>query len=633
MADASSLPGSPLARGQDEGTPASTSSPRLHVDPLLWAAFLTAGLLLVYQLTVTLLQPAWIGPVTNWLQMLVAWSGLVVLVLVSLWLTRTTPSRSPPWWAVTVGVLFYAVARTLWLVTNQVVFPYRIPEPSWLDLFIALQYSCFLLALLLVPRVRLGIHHTVAWLDVCLLLAAAIALSWYFLLAPIYLSSHETLAAKLVNLSHPVGDLAIFFGLTMLWLRYREYIFDHAVMACFVPAILCLLVGDTWFALILMNTGRYQTGSPPDLFLLAFNVLVPLAALVQFRLLQHGLARVYTKPVSQQPHDLQRQDFIASLRAISPVAAALFAAAVLFILRDLGASTLPPLRLDLVALFLLGLTLVRQGMTVVDNQRLHREKIAGLRQSTAQMETFLGVAGHELKNPIASAQLCLQLVERRIRRLLQRERVELADVAPLLEPVVRAENQEERLTRLVNDLVDVARIQAGKLDLHLAPTDLALIVSEEVEMQRQIHPERTLVLALREEPCVLVTADDLRIGQVVTNYLTNALKYSPADRPVTVGLQVDDRQAQVWVRDQGPGLAPEEQEQIWERYYRVQGVEVQSGSGVELGLGLHICRTIIELHHGQVGVHSARGAGSTFWFSLPLAAPEPVQEGGRCGRS
>jgi signal transduction histidine kinase len=94
---------------------------------------------------------------------------------------------------------------------------------------------------------------------------------------------------------------------------------------------------------------------------------------------------------------------------------------------------------------------------------------------------------------------------------------------------------------------------------------------------------------------------------------------------------VDDQQAQVWVRDQGPGLTPEEQEHIWERFHRVKGIEVQSGSGAELGLGLHVSRTIIELHYGQVGVQSARGAGSTFWFSLPLAALEPVPEGSVVG--
>jgi signal transduction histidine kinase len=286
-----------------------------------------------------------------------------------------------------------------------------------------------------------------------------------------------------VNLSHPVGDLALFFGLTMLWLHYREYVFDHAVMALLVPAILCLLVGDTWFALILMDTSQYRTGSPPDLFLLAFYLLLPLAALVQFRLLQRRLARVYTKPPSHQPHNLQQQDVVASLRAVSPVAAALLAAAMLFLLRDLGATMLPPLAPDLVALSLLGMALMRQSMTAVDNQRLDRQQEAALRQSTAQMETFLGIAGHELNTPLASAQLSLQLIERRIRRLLQRERVEVTDVASLLEPVVRAENQEVRLHRLVNDLVDVARIQEGKLDLHLALTDLAAIVREEVEEQ------------------------------------------------------------------------------------------------------------------------------------------------------
>ena len=82
-----------------------------------------------------------------------------------------------------------------------------------------------------------------------------------------------------------------------------------------------------------------------------------------------------------------------------------------------------------------------------------------------------------------------------------------------------------------------------------------------------------------------VLADADRLGQVVTNYLTNALKYSPADRPVTVGLDAEGKQARVWVRDEGPGVPPEEQEHIWERFHRVKGIEVQSGSGVGLGLG------------------------------------------------
>jgi signal transduction histidine kinase len=115
-----------------------------------------------------------------------------------------------------------------------------------------------------------------------------------------------------------------------------------------------------------------------------------------------------------------------------------------------------------------------------------------------------------------------------------------------------------------------------------------------------------------------VWADAERIGQVVTNFLTNALKYSPEDRPVGVGLRMSGGWARVSVRDAGPGIALDEQERIWQRFQRIEGIEVQSGTSVGLGLGLYIARTAIERHRGQIGVSSAPGKGSTFWFALPV---------------
>ncbi len=131
-----------------------------------------------------------------------------------------------------------------------------------------------------------------------------------------------------------------------------------------------------------------------------------------------------------------------------------------------------------------------------------------------------------------------------------------------------------------------------------------------------MFPERHIILHVPEGP-VFVSADAERIGQVVTNYLTNALKYSREDRPVEVGVEEEWQQGRVWVHDQGPGIPPEAQESLWERFQRVPGIEVQSGSGIGLGLGLYISKTIIEHHQGQVGVQSSRGQGSTFWFALP----------------
>jgi signal transduction histidine kinase len=112
------------------------------------------------------------------------------------------------------------------------------------------------------------------------------------------------------------------------------------------------------------------------------------------------------------------------------------------------------------------------------------------------------------------------------------------------------------------------------------------------------------------------------VEQVVTNYLTNALKYAPAEHPIEAGVQRESQLGRVWVRDEGPGLSPEEQERIWEPFHRVQGIKAQHDAGVGLGLGLHICRMIIEQHGGQVGVESVPGMGATFWFTLPLSSPE-----------
>jgi signal transduction histidine kinase len=246
-----------------------------------------------------------------------------------------------------------------------------------------------------------------------------------------------------------------------------------------------------------------------------------------------------------------------------------------------------------------------------------------LREAQTQMDTFLAIASHELKTPLTFLKLNLQWTRRRLEKLVHTSPgmpEELSQKATLLlQEFTYTDEQVALLERLVNDVLDMSRVRAGRLDLHQESTDLGMIVRRAVEEQRQAAPTRMLLLQLAAAQPVPVYADANRLRQVVTNYLTNALKYSPVEQPVMVGLDVEDHQARVWVHDQGPGLPAEEQVWIWERFHRVQGIEVHSGNGVGLGLGLHICRTIIERHQGQVGVESAPGQGSTFWFTLPLA--------------
>ncbi|MGZ6368942.1 MAG: sensor histidine kinase [Ktedonobacteraceae bacterium] len=142
-----------------------------------------------------------------------------------------------------------------------------------------------------------------------------------------------------------------------------------------------------------------------------------------------------------------------------------------------------------------------------------------------------------------------------------------------------------------------------------------------VEDQRILAPTRTIRWGTSVlEADVLADAD--RVEQVVNNYLSNALKYSASDKPVDVRLAQKEAMMQGSVRDAGPGLSSAQQQHIWDRFYRVEGIEVKSGSGVGLGLGLYICRNLIERQGGQVGVLSEEGQGSTFWFTLPLASTQ-----------
>lgn len=259
---------------------------------------------------------------------------------------------------------------------------------------------------------------------------------------------------------------------------------------------------------------------------------------------------------------------------------------------------------------------------VTDHMAAQARELA-LSEMNARTDEFLSIASHELRSPLTSLKAAVQLAQRRLRLLIDRE--PLPDDLPnqfaiTLGLLATAAHQVDRQDRLVGDLLDVSRIRANRLEFHLAACDLASIVRDTVDEQRLSWPDRTITLDAPDAP-TLVEADAHRIGQVVTNFLTNALKYSPPDAPVAVSLHIDGAQARVAVRDSGPGLTVAQQAHIWERFHRVPGIMQQSGSGAGLGLGLHISRTIIEQHSGRIGIESTPKKGSTFWFTLPVIQP------------
>ncbi len=255
--------------------------------------------------------------------------------------------------------------------------------------------------------------------------------------------------------------------------------------------------------------------------------------------------------------------------------------------------------------------------------KAHANELA-MQETNRRYDAFLTIASHELRTPLTIIKGNVQLALRRLAALKQQDKQpslsidSLSELQSFLDHALRS---SDRLKRMIRMLLDVSRIQAGQLLLTMQPCNLVEIVRQAVENARQKAVDRTFRLSLPEEKIILVMADADRIGQVMKNYLSNALKYSPAFHPIEVILTVEASLARVSVRDRGLGLSLEEQALIWERFYRVPGIQAQYNSGTDLGLGLYLCRAIIERHQGHIGVSSAPGEGSTFWFTLPLAKP------------
>jgi signal transduction histidine kinase len=266
---------------------------------------------------------------------------------------------------------------------------------------------------------------------------------------------------------------------------------------------------------------------------------------------------------------------------------------------------------------------------VIERERLIWERTEAeartlaLQEASRRMTAFLSIAGHEIRTPLTTIKGNIQLAKRSLAKLLNQEMASPQHIHRTLntlqECLDRAERQANVQNRLVGDLLDVSRIETDQLELHPRRCDLVAIVRQTIEDKRSLAPTRSISLEISTPPNVFVQADPDRVGQVIDNYLSNALKYSEPTSPIEVRLEPEGPESvRLSVRDKGPGLTADEQQHIWERFHRVPSIQVKSGSGVGLGLGLYICRTIIERQSGHVGVESEKDMGSTFWFTLPV---------------
>ena len=255
-----------------------------------------------------------------------------------------------------------------------------------------------------------------------------------------------------------------------------------------------------------------------------------------------------------------------------------------------------------------GAAKIARDVTERRKHEAERERLYTEAQEAARVrEEFLSVAGHELRTPLTSLQFQLHTLRRRIESGQRDKAGELLG---------RAVAQLQRLSRLTEELLDVTRITTGRLDLHLAETDLGQVVRDVAERHKDSTSRAGCELRVAAAAGITGIWDRSRLDQVITNLLSNAVKFGNG-KPIDICAELDTTWARLTVRDHGIGISPEDQAKIFERFE--QAVSKRSYGG--LGLGLWITRQIVDAHGGWIEVASEPGQGSTFRIELPLAPP------------
>jgi len=233
--------------------------------------------------------------------------------------------------------------------------------------------------------------------------------------------------------------------------------------------------------------------------------------------------------------------------------------------------------------------------------------IDDIKKHEQQKDDFIKMASHELKTPVTSIKGYIQLLQ----KLLENDPSSNTVYKTYL---ITVDKQISKLTKLITDLLDITRIETGILQLNknkFSINDLVHSIATDMQLTAPSHK-----IIVQEKAATQVIADQDRISQVLINYITNAIKYSPSGDRVVLEVDANHREAIVSVTDFGIGIHQPEQAKVFERFYRAPGINAQNYPG--FGIGLFIVQEIIARHHGKTWVKSEKGKGSTFYFSLPL---------------
>jgi signal transduction histidine kinase len=522
------------------------------------------------------------------------------------------PSRPLAWYLIAAGLASFVAGEIAWHVYWFGLG--QDPFPSVADVFYLGGYPLLAAGLLLLARER-GAQRGQAragFLDAAIVTVGAFVVSWVFLVDPYAADESLPMADRLLSAAYPLMDVLLLTLLVRLLFTPGRRTVSVWLLAA---GMTLYLTADVLFAAL--GLAGLSTGTWTECIWLLAYVAIGTAAL------HPSMAAPPTPAPKAEGLTMWRLGALALAAVTAPVVLALEAASghVDGVIVIIVCAALLPL---LVLLRLVGLVrdLERAGeergrlyeseraalAEAEAAQRLLVEQNDRLRELDRLKDDFVALVSHELRTPLTSITGYLELVL---------DDPELADENRRFLDVV--DRNADRLLRLVSDLLLVAQIESGKLTLDLDDVDLAALAAESVEVLRPAADARDVRIVLDLADVPALRGDAPRLGQLLDNLVSNAVKFTEDGGRVVVALERSGEDVVLSVSDTGIGIPAAEQRRLFDRFFRASSAQARAIDGT--GLGLTIARAIVEAHGGEVGLESVEGEGTTFRVRLPVDGP------------
>ena len=522
------------------------------------------------------------GPVFNAI-------GLTAVVAIVAGVRLHRPSDTRPWYLFAVGQALFVIGDVL-AYNYERFFSRPIPFPSIADVFYLAVFPVLVAGLLLLIRRRHTGQDRASLIDSLIIATGLGLLSWVFLIAPYAHDGSLSTPAKLTSMAYPLMDLLVLSVAVRLAVGRgnggRSYYLT-------IMSIAALFASDAVYGWLQLHSG-YQPGGLLDGGWIVFYLLFGAAALHPSMAAADGTAKA-------TPLTRTRLLVLTLAVFIAPVTGLLG----------------PTTRSDRIviaasAIVLFSLVLLRM-VELVRRQEAAGAREEALRETTDRLlhldrlkDQFIATVSHELRTPLTSIHGYLDLLVDDAAGVLTDEQRQFLSIA---------ERNTDRLRRLVDDLLLVSKLDAGKLRLELGSLDLRALAHESLESARPQAEAGGITLEFPAESPLPLTGDRVRLGQLLDNVISNAIKFTPHGGSVSVRTSRSNGSAVVEVEDTGMGIPAGEQEHLFDRFFRTQAAEENAIQGS--GLGLAISQAIAQAHGGLIEVTSAENAGTTFRVIFP----------------